>query len=138
MIVVDCSLVLSGILSDEENKMAEKIFTQLSRGKLRAMVPAHFYLEAQNVLLSAFRKKRIHHKTWDEYLEVLAELPLEVDQPERNKRYFSTIAALSTEHQLTVYDAVYLEVAKRHKAKLATLDKQLQIAADKNNVLYSS
>jgi predicted nucleic acid-binding protein len=45
------------------------------------------------------------------------------------------IMRLSAEHNLTIYDAAYLELALRSDGRLATFDKALAAAAEANNVL---
>ncbi len=42
---------------------------------------------------------------------------------------------LSDKHDLTVYDAAYLELALRHDAPLGTLDDDLRRAAGAENVV---
>ena len=41
---------------------------------------------------------------------------------------------LARDHRLSVYDAAYLELAKRLKVPLATLDRKLRGAAEKLDV----
>ena len=41
---------------------------------------------------------------------------------------------LASQHNLSAYDAAYLELALRHQAPLATLDANLRKAANKINV----
>lgn len=76
----------------------------------------------------AVRRKRIEPGRpilfWDELaiLPFAVELPLSPDQAK-------TVLALSEKHGLTVYDAGYLELARRHGVALATLDSALMEAA---------
>jgi predicted nucleic acid-binding protein len=42
---------------------------------------------------------------------------------------------IATRHDLTVYDAMYLALARRHKIPLLTRDRALQQAATKEKVL---
>jgi predicted nucleic acid-binding protein len=41
----------------------------------------------------------------------------------------SEVLRLARTHQLSVYDAAYLELARRHRVELATLDGDLMKAA---------
>ena len=41
---------------------------------------------------------------------------------------------LAERHRLTLYDAVYLELALRRELPLATLDKELRSAADTEKI----
>ena len=61
----------------------------------------------------------------DERLRRLGELPVRTD----TEPHIGTAFALARTHRLSMYDAVYLELAQRSDAPLATLDKALARAA---------
>jgi predicted nucleic acid-binding protein len=63
----------------------------------------------------------------------LAILPIEVEPP-LSPRQAKTVLALGEQHGLTVYDAAYLELAKRKGLSLATLDSALLKAAPQEGV----
>ncbi|MEN9595980.1 MAG: hypothetical protein RL236_414, partial [Pseudomonadota bacterium] len=50
------------------------------------------------------------------------------------KQAMSATILLASEHNLSAYDAAYLELALRHQVPLATLDVDLRKAARKINV----
>jgi predicted nucleic acid-binding protein len=50
------------------------------------------------------------------------------------KRILGTIPALAREHQLSAYDAAYLELALREGVAIATLDRKLERIALKCGV----
>jgi predicted nucleic acid-binding protein len=58
----------------------------------------------------------------------LAILPIDVEPP-LSPDQAKTVLALSQKHGLTVYDAAYLELAKRKGFSLATMDSALITAA---------
>jgi predicted nucleic acid-binding protein len=61
-----------------------------------------------------------------ERLNALYDLPIRTDtEPDLDIEF-----ALAERHGLSFYDAVYLELAKRHTAPIATLDKALARAAE--------
>ena len=61
----------------------------------------------------------------NECLEALKWLPVQTD----SEAVLEVIASLARLHKLSVYDAVYLELAKRRGAALASLDATLLRAA---------
>jgi predicted nucleic acid-binding protein len=65
------------------------------------------------------------------FLSALARLPLREDRA----RDEGAVLRLAREHQLSVYSAVYLELARREGIPLATLDVRLQEAAIEANVV---
>jgi predicted nucleic acid-binding protein len=62
------------------------------------------------------------------FLESLADLPIQVENPSRTQ-VFATVRTLAGQYQLTAYDAAYLELAIRHNLPIASLDKALARAA---------
>ena len=63
-------------------------------------------------------------------MKLLFNFPLITDE----KQSVAEVAKIAKLYGLTVYDASYLELAIRKNFSLATLDKQLIIAARKANV----
>ena len=76
-------------------------------------------------MLSAERRGRISLEESGERLEALDGLPIQTDE-EPN---FHSAFDLARKHGLSFYDALYLELAKRLGAELATLDRALGRAA---------
>jgi predicted nucleic acid-binding protein len=137
MIVVDCSVIIAAALEDEESAIADKVFQKLMANQWHAVVPAIFYTEIINVLLTALRKKRIDRKAWQNYHESIAMLPLEIDDAVLKPEKIHHLSLIAEEYHLSAYDAAYLELAKRKKAMLVTFDKKLHHAAILSHVAYS-
>lgn len=57
----------------------------------------------------------------------------EIEEPNRN-RVTNAVYPLAIRYSLTIYDASYLELARRRKLPLVTLDNQLRAAARKTKV----
>ena len=93
-----------------------------------ALVPGHWSLEVANVLAIAERRKRIAAASIARFLDILGELPIVVDE-QTSKRALSDVLALARSHQLTAYDAAYLELALRTGCPLASLDAVLNETA---------
>jgi predicted nucleic acid-binding protein len=90
-------------------------------------------LEVANVLEMGVRRKRHDGDFRDATLADLAQLPVQVDGETDNQAWGATLR-LAERHQLTLYDAAYLELALRRVLPLATLDKDLRRAASAENV----
>lgn len=67
-------------------------------------------------------------------MRILQELPITIEE-EKAAISWGDAIDLAEKHRLTLYDATYLELALRHRLPLATLDKNLQQAAQKENVV---
>jgi predicted nucleic acid-binding protein len=125
-LVLDSSITLAWVYSDETTAPVRQVFDALSQSG--AWVPGLWRLEVGNVLEMGVRRKRHDRKFRDATLADLAQLPIQVDG-ETDKHAWGATLVLAERHQLTLYDAAYLELAVRRNLPLATLDEDLRRAA---------
>src|SRR6202034_166417 len=85
-------------------------------------------LEVANALLMGERRKRITEAKVAPFLALLQTLPITVDDETALRAWQDTLH-LARLHDLTVYDAAYLEWAVRLALPLASLDDKLKAAA---------
>ena len=130
MIVIDASVFVAAIVEDELDIFSQEIYDLIVTKERNAIVPSIFYYETSNVFLQILRRKRITEEKCDVYLQILSSFPLLLD----TEQTVLEVANLAKLYNLTVYDAAYLEVAKRNGYPLATLDKRLMVAALNANV----
>ena len=97
------------------------------------LVPVVWPLEVVNILLVAVRQKAITPSQLETFVADLKELPVEIDL-EGVGRSYSSILRISRQHQLSSYDAAYLDLALVEGLPLATLDKNLRAAAKRTGV----
>ena len=93
-----------------------------------AIVPALWLYEVVNVTELAVRKGRITSEKARAFLESLADLPIEIENPAL-PQIFVSVRALVGQYKLTAYDASYLELAIRHNLPIAASDNALVTAA---------
>ena len=137
MMVVDCSVLIAGLLPDEIGVQAQILLEGLQDGAAVGVVPSLFYQEVSNVLLMAYRRKRINKEVLSQYLDVIAMLPLRIDTAAATQSStMKTVCELAEKYGLTTYDASYLELAIRLDLPLVTLDSDLYNAATKESVAY--
>lgn len=137
MIVVDCSVLIAGLLPDEIGVQAQILLEGLQDGAAVGVVPSLFYQEVSNVLLMAYRRKRISKEVLSQYLDVIAILPLRIDTAAATQSStMKKVCELAEKYGLTTYDASYLELAIRLDLPLVTLDSDLYNAATKESVAY--
>ena len=125
-IVLDSSMTLSWYFEDERTPISRALLDEVVRNG--AIVPSLWRFEVANGLQLAVRRKRISATYRDETLADLDALQITID-PESDDYAWSISVRLAERHALTVYDAVYLELAQRRRLRLATLDKALLKAA---------
>ena len=129
--VLDCSVTLAWVYADEINSSVINVFDQL--WKVGAWVPGLWRLEVGNALQTGIRRKRHDAAFRDATLADLSHLPIQVDG-ETDQQAWGATLQLAERHQLTVYDAAYLELALRRDLPLATLDGDLRRAATAEKV----
>ena len=129
--VIDNSVVMTWCFKDENSQYSDFILNMLESDT--AIVPLIWPLEVTNVLLVAEQKKRISEADSTRFIALLSELPILVDQ-EPPERMIKEIFALARKHNLSSYDASYLDLAMRKGLPIATLDKNLLAAAKRIKV----
>ncbi|SMM98567.1 Death on curing protein, Doc toxin [uncultured Candidatus Thioglobus sp.] len=127
MFVLDCSVAIAWCLSDESSEYAEKILDLLT--KEQAIVPALWHLEVMNVLQMAQRKNRINKEQIPLILEKLGQLNIETDKAAININAIDFMQFVQ-KYDITSYDGIYLEISKREKLPIATLDKKMKSVAN--------
>ena len=123
--VLDCSVTMAWLFSDEATEATDRLRESLV--ETRAFVPSLWPVEVGNVLLVATRRSRIHASEWPQIRASLSALPIEVD-PVSMSRTWGASLELAHAYSLSVYDAMYLELAVRLRLPLVTLDHALRKA----------
>ena len=121
--VIDASVTAAWLFEDELHAGANALLAELDDSVV--FVPQHWHLEVHNALLVGERRGRIAPEQTDTNLSYLRGLPLQTD----TEADLGTALDLARSHNLSFYDAVYLELARRRRAALATLDGRLRQAA---------
>ena len=126
--VLDATITMAWCFTDEATEFTETLLSRLSDLTDRALVPALWLYEVVNVVELAVRKGRITEEKATAFLESLADLPIEIENPTQ-PLVFTSMRALASRYKLTGYDAAYLELAIRHNLPIAALDNALAQAA---------
>lgn len=130
--VVDASMAFAWILPSQASSGADALLERIEVGD-EALVPPLWYLEVANGLLVAERRKTIAAPERRLALERLSALGLTVDEASARDAFGQT-SALAEQYGLSVYDAVYLELAIRRGLPLGTRDRALQSAAERSGI----
>ncbi|MEX0677726.1 MAG: type II toxin-antitoxin system VapC family toxin [Pirellulales bacterium] len=130
-LIVDPSVALAWCFLDEATPAARNLLEAAAKESI--LVPAWWYLEVANALIVAERRGRIDAAKSGEFIALVNSLSVEIDT-EGPDRAFDHLMPLCRAHQLTCYDAVYLDLALRRQLPLATLDEPLRKAAKKLRV----
>ena len=131
-LVLDSSVTLAWVYAAETTGAISDVLARVIESG--AWVPALWRLEIANVLEMGVRKGRTDAAFRDAALADLALLPITVD-PETDRHAWGATAKLAARHRLTLYDAAYLELARRRSLPLATLDTELRVAAAAEDII---
>jgi predicted nucleic acid-binding protein len=119
------------IIPDEADELIDTLPDILYSDE--AMVPLHWRVEVANLARMAIRKRRLTESLLIDAFAALSVFDLILDD-QTDALAWSTILALAGKHNLTAYDAAYLELAMRTSRTIVTNDKALIKAAVRENV----
>ncbi len=122
--VVDNSVVCGWLLESQACAYSEGIAQRLQTD--RAIAPLLLPLEYTNVLRTACKRQKIIASQAQDMLAMLADLPIDIDTSSPSP---AQLLDLALRHDLTSYDAVYLDLALRRSLPIATTDQALANAA---------
>jgi predicted nucleic acid-binding protein len=120
-VVVDASFAVEALL--EGGPYLERWVEWIRDGRMR-LVPPHFWAELANALLLGRR-----FEPGRAALTVAAAARAGIETADRGVAGVIDALDLADRHRLTVYDALYLQLAAHVDAELATLDRALIQAA---------
>lgn len=122
MIVLDCSYAVALVMPDEPRpaSLAEVVETRL-------LVPSIWACEVANTLRMAVRRSRVSADGMLGLVSLLEGLKIEAAGSADTAVRQRYLAAQT--HDLTAYDAAYIELALQQRCALATLDARLATAA---------
>jgi predicted nucleic acid-binding protein len=130
--VLDASVVLSWCFPDENSALARHVADRFKQGDI-AVAASFWPHEVLNALLAGEKRKRISGEMIQSFLDDLALLPVTLE-PCPAGIVFARVQSLSRRHELTPYDAAYLDLAVENGLALATLDEALVLACQNEGV----
>ncbi|MDX9991344.1 MAG: type II toxin-antitoxin system VapC family toxin [Anaerolineales bacterium] len=125
--VLDASMTLAWCFEEEAGTQAETVLDMFTESQ--AIVPALWLLEISNALINAERRGCLTAAEGARFLELLRRLPIQIEETSSMERTWGDVLNLARAHQLSTYDACYLDLAMRSGTALATLDTDLKNAA---------
>ena len=131
--VLDASVALAWFVDHPVPSLARQASRALVSGA-RALVPSLWHLETANGLAVAARR---HVLTAEDVGLCVAQIDQLLSQAIDTQADFVSVRealAAALGHDLSAYDAVYLEMARRERLPLATLDQQLRHSARRAGV----
>jgi predicted nucleic acid-binding protein len=132
--VLDASAALAWVFERADATEAREAVAVLDRlATDEAIVPELWHLEVLNALVVGCRRKAIATIEAVDFLDRLDALPIRTHGAplaDRKEQLFG----LAREHDLSAYDAAYLDLAIRTQSPLATFDRRLAAARDRTGL----
>ena len=130
--VVDVSACMPWCCEDEATALSEELL-QRAADRHPLHVPSLWPWEMMNAVSVAVRRKRISPEKAASFLELLSNFDFQIaDAP--GVADMPRLSDLAARHQLTAYDAAYLDLAQRLALPIATQDDALRKAATAEGV----
>lgn len=134
--VLDASVTMCWLLLDGKpanRAYALKVLDTMKQAQTGARVPVTWALEVSNVIANAEAKGLLREVQSEAFLEMLQVVDIGADSATFSRALADTLQ-IARRYRLSAYDASYLELALREGLALATLDEDLQKAANKAGV----
>ncbi len=129
--VLDASVALAWCFEDEKDASAHRILRRLDDES--AVAPNIWFLEVANGLLLAQRRGRLSQAELSQVVGFLRDLPIACHEVNLELA-LGSVLELGERHELSAYDAAYLDLAMRTGLPLATQDNALRAAAEQVGV----
>jgi predicted nucleic acid-binding protein len=130
--VADASVAIGWVHPAQATRQTAAMLEAIANGATLE-VPAPWPLEVANALIVLVRRRKLIEEDRQAALGWLRGLRLRFDH-EMTALAFSRLSELAAVHQLSVYDAAYLELAQRRRLVLGCKDGLLRTAAKKAGV----
>ena len=130
--VADASVAVAWVHPAQATRQTAAMLEAIADGATLE-VPALWPLEVANALIVLARRGKLREEERQAALGWLRGLRLRVDH-EMASLAFSRLSELAATHQLSVYDAAYLELAQRRGLVLGCKDGPLRTAAKRASI----
>lgn len=135
-LVLDASMALAWCFEDEWSDESDTVLRALATEEVT--VPAVWSFEVSNAALRGLRRTRLTTAAFLSFLRTLETLQIRYYEPLRPGS-LEDLVSLAQRHNLSAYDAAYLDLAIKLGLPLATLDGALREAASHSGVrLFSA
>jgi predicted nucleic acid-binding protein len=125
--VLDASVALRWFLDHPMPPYANRVKQFFLKG-VRAVVPALWHLEMSNALVVAERRSILTPADVDQAMIDIEQIVAQAVDTDSQIVSARQCLATARGFQLSAYDAVYLDLARRERLPLATLDERLRAA----------
>jgi predicted nucleic acid-binding protein len=131
LIVVDASLIVALILREDNVGDPGLVYDAMRATQIIA--PAHWPVEIANALWANRRRGRISADNLSAAVDYLIAFKPRID-PAPSFAHVPALVQFADNEKLTVYDAIYVQLALASNARLATIDGDMRACAKRLNI----
>lgn len=121
-LVIDASVVIKFYIPEILSDKSEELLARVADGEVVLYAPDLLYPETGNIL---WKKQRLHELTpaeVDEIVDAITSLPVKI---EPSKPVMPLAVSIAMHSGITVYDAMYVAVARIYETTMITADRKL-------------
>ncbi len=130
-LVIDASVLIKFYIPEILSDKAEELLTRMERGDVMLLAPDLIYSEAGNILWKKQRMKELTRSEVEEITDAIMSLPLKI---EASKLLLPLAMDIGMAYGITIYDALYLSMARIFEIKMMTADRKLADAMAKTDL----
>ena len=112
---------MSWCLNEEAAETSSKLLKSIIKNEI--VVPGLWAYEVTNTLTISVRRNKLTVAETYGLIKDIQLLPIEFDKPTTEN--LSSIFNIANEHNLSAYDAAYIELALRTNTQIASFDKEI-------------
>jgi predicted nucleic acid-binding protein len=121
-LIIDASVLIKFFVPEILSVKAEQLLARVEEGGIRLFAPDLIYAEAGNTLWKKRRLKELTQAEVGKITDLIISFPLKV---EASKTLFPLALDIAIAYEVTVYDALYLSMARVYETQMMTADRKL-------------
>jgi len=121
-LVIDASVLIKFYVPEILSDRAERLLAKVEKKDIDLLAPDLIYPEAGNILWKKQRLKELTRSEVEEITDAILSLPLKM---EASKPLLPLALDIAIACGITVYDAIYVSLAKVYETTMITADRKL-------------
>jgi len=130
-LVIDASVLIKFYVPEILSDKAEELLNRVAQGDVMLLAPDLIYPEVGNILWKKQRMKELTRPEVEEITDAIVSLPLNI---EASKLLLPLAIDIGIAYKITIYDALYLSMARIYETKMITADRKLADAMAKTDL----
>ena len=130
-LVIDASVLIKFYVPEILSDKAEELLNRVAQGDVMLLAPDLIYPEVGNILWKKQQMKELTRPEVEEITDAIVSLPLNI---EASKLLLPLAIDIGIAYRITVYDAIYISMARVYEIKMMTADRKLADAMTKTDL----